>query len=99
MAARAASPAPPLSIATDMDETATIIPGTAPEIVSEHKRYNDARLLNDFDINDPRYLQEFKWTIGPNKESRNWRYDDRTPDVRTLIERLSQHREDKSKDG
>lgn len=72
---------------------------TAIEFEPAPDRYNDARLLNDFDIDDPRYKQEFKWTIGPNKESRNWRYDERTPDVATLIQRLSQHREDKSKDG
>lgn len=61
--------------------------------------FNDARLLTEFDIDDPRYKVQFRWTIGPNKESKNWRHDDKTPDVATLVLRLSQHREDKSKDG
>lgn len=61
--------------------------------------YKDARILTSFDPNDARYQVPFKWTYGPNKESRNWRHDERTPDVATLFMRLSEHKEDKSKDG
>lgn len=60
--------------------------------------FNDARILTPFNPDD--YTDHpFKWTIGPNKESRNWRPDDKTPDVATLFLRLSVHQENKNKDG
>jgi predicted P-loop ATPase len=67
-------------------------------MTNDESRFNDARILTPF--NPDNYTDHpFKWTIGPNKESRNWRSDDKTPDVATMFLRLSQHREDKNKDG
>ncbi|HEY2034346.1 MAG TPA: virulence-associated E family protein [Rhizomicrobium sp.] len=60
--------------------------------------FNDARLLTPFNPDDYRD-HPFKWMYGPNKESRNWKLDTQTPDVATMFLRLSEHREDKNKDG
>jgi hypothetical protein len=88
-----------MTVADETDES------TAPEsdveirtVFEAGEQYNDARLLTPFDIRAYKD-QPFKWTIGPNKESKNWRHDEKTPDVATLVLRLSQHREDKNKDG
>jgi hypothetical protein len=78
------------------------IPNPTPESVEDapaSNTFNDARILTPFDPNDARYNVPFKWTIGPNKESKNWRHDEKTPDVATLFLRLSVHQENKNKDG
>lgn len=65
---------------------------------STTQTYNDATCLTPYDPDDERYKQPIVISVGANKESANWRPDDKTPDVATLFLRLSEHREGK-KDG
>jgi hypothetical protein len=60
------------------------------------QKFNDADLLSAYD--DSRYEQPVTVSIGANKKAKNWRPDEKTPDVRALIYRLSEHREGR-KDG
>jgi hypothetical protein len=67
--------------------------------MTDASKYHDARIIADYNPDEPHYLTPTAITLGKNKNADEWEPSKAIPHVKALFDILSRHPEKPSKDG